>query len=710
MWLALGGAAFAAGCHGGGAEAGNEGMSGATQDDAAGTDAGADDDATASGGGEDSSGGDGSMPPVGGHHGILDCPTTPLPDYGIAASVDLSERFAQSCASCHGSVGQGKDNYPAIPGLLDEAGYIAKVRSGANAMPPFGPDYVTDAELAADYASLVELAGQPGGVAEPTDGPAFWTDTEVEEIYQRGLAVWRKPGVVDGQACANCHSPDGVELAIIGFADDAILRRSQMHVGPEDALVLRDFVHAQRRRLDIAETCSTDWRPFQPGGTVLPGDTANEQDVAFLTVLEDRELLLATGKVVTLDDAKQAFAELQAVDLRRLPIGIALPRLTEDMFNGPEHRDINDYMPPVPTAPNDAAAYFAVEDAYLADPTDVKLYELLELNRTSMNDLGYVEENSGPSNPASNCPFPTTTSWIMDRVTHPKRLSVFVAAHLFREELRQPGSFYDRPLSPFPDAPAPANPAFTLGGFAIEPPCYDRLAYPDWIAAFPEGFRAEFPQQDLDAGAVENATDRVTHVWMMLGQVLDPTLISTDDMQSNKLHYWASRNFAQREVHLPFVYAHRLAVLAEYWTEFRGTPEYPQAGGPFDHAGEAGLHPLLANDNQQAVTGLASVVDPADADLPAADVNRFKGNVIRMLLLLSREQLQQGMAVEADQNYDHCLSVICQVEQTLGYVDGLQGHAEGLATQGFDLELYEADTRILIGEVVDLMNAAPQLE
>lgn len=46
---------------------------------------------------------------------------------------------------------------------------------------------------------------------------------------------------------------------------------------------------------------------------------------------------------------------------------------------------------------------------------------------------------------------------------------------------------------------------------------------------------------------------------MMLGQVLDPTLIGTDHMQDNKIHYWAFRNFTQNEVHLPFVYLHRIA-------------------------------------------------------------------------------------------------------------------------------------------------------
>jgi hypothetical protein len=507
-----------------------------------------------------------------------------------------------------------------------------------------------------------------------------------------------------------------VELAIIGFADDAILRRGQTHVSPEDALVIRDFVHAQRRRLGIARPCSTDWRPFQPGGTALPGADGDEQDAAFLRVLLERGLLVATGQVVTLDDAKQAFAEIQAVDLRQLPIGIPLPRWSEDKFNGPEHRDINDYMPPVPTVPNRPEEYFALEDAYLADPTDAGLYQLLEENRSNMNDLGYAADNAIPRDPNSNCgAFPDSTSWIMENVTFPKRLNVLVAAHLFREEIRAPGSFLARPASPFPDAPVAAAPAFRLGAQAIEPPCYDDLNYPAWIQSFPPGFRDEFPESDLEQGVVEDATNRITHVWMTLGQILDPTLISTHDTQSNKLHYWAARNFRQPEVHLPFVYVHRIASQTKYWSEMRGTAVFPVATGPFDEASRDWLHPLLATENQQAEgRGLQQAIDPRSESLPSEEVNRFKGNLIRMMMLLSRELLQQGASLQTDQNYDHCLAVTCQVEHMNGYVDALEGYAaapEGLAaftTQGFDLELYEGDTRALIAEVLELMAAAPR--
>ena len=244
-------------------------------------------------GGDETSSGPNGVDPARdpkGVSGILGCPTAPLPAYGNAAASTLSVPFQRSCASCHGGAGEGSGKYPALPGSLTQAAFIAKVRAGGGAMPAFGQAFISDDQLVADFAALKVPGGKPGGAAAAS-GPATWSDAKIEELYREGLKVWRKAGSVDGQACTHCHSADAVELAVIGFGDDAILRRGQQHLSAEDALTVRDFVHAQRRRLGIKDVCTTDWRPFQPGGQVLPGSTREEQDAAFLKVLEQRKLL-----------------------------------------------------------------------------------------------------------------------------------------------------------------------------------------------------------------------------------------------------------------------------------------------------------------------------------------------------------------------------------------------------------------------------------
>lgn len=142
---------------------------------------------------------------------------------------------------------------------------------------------------------------------------------------------------------------------------------------------------------------------------------------------------------------------MQALDLRTLPIGVPLPRFTEDRFNGPEHRDINDYMPIVPHIPSDPGAYYAKDDAYLTNPTDAGLIDLVKRQATETNDGGCAATNSVPKSPNSNCPiYDTSTTWLIRNVNEPKRGSVLVAAHLLRQELLVPGSFLARGRSPFP--------------------------------------------------------------------------------------------------------------------------------------------------------------------------------------------------------------------------------------------------------------------
>lgn len=46
--------------------------------------------------------------------------------------------FADNCARCHGSFGQGKGNYPSLQGLsLTQEKIASIIRSGRGKMPPF---------------------------------------------------------------------------------------------------------------------------------------------------------------------------------------------------------------------------------------------------------------------------------------------------------------------------------------------------------------------------------------------------------------------------------------------------------------------------------------------------------------------------------------------------------------------------------------------
>lgn len=90
--------------------------------------------------------------------GVNDGPETldgkPTSDGGPA----LSAAFSRQCSRCHGHRGEGTYlSYPRLPGALDEATFIATVRSGRRDMPAFDPSLIGDSDLKADYAVLKVL-------------------------------------------------------------------------------------------------------------------------------------------------------------------------------------------------------------------------------------------------------------------------------------------------------------------------------------------------------------------------------------------------------------------------------------------------------------------------------------------------------------------------------------------------------------------------
>lgn len=181
-----------------------------------------------------------------------------------------------------------------------------------------------------------------------------------------GIAAWRRLDT-RGQACVSCHSPDGIELSTYGFGRSDVLRRAERHLSSDDGQAI-----AHMLALRVARHDPMIDRPLQPGGTVLPGDTPAERDLAFLRTLPESLPTFATGRIDSEKAALRVRDELLRVDLTKLRIGIPFDRLSEDGFHGPEHRTIAHWIPDVPVrgvSPED-------EDRYLADPSDLSLRRL----------------------------------------------------------------------------------------------------------------------------------------------------------------------------------------------------------------------------------------------------------------------------------------------------------------------------------------------
>ncbi|MDX1641496.1 MAG: hypothetical protein R3220_07345, partial [Balneolaceae bacterium] len=211
-------------------------------------------------------------------------------------------------------------------------------------------------------------------------------EEELNHIIAEGLEAWRKPGAIQaGAACANCHAPDGLDLAYFAFSETTIKRRAKPHTSQfstelsgKDFEKIKKMIEALRIKYNITPKDPMEFRPLQPGGEVLPGNTAADRDLAFGQQLQNMNLLFVSEPVLSLEDAKLHREEWLEVNPRTLKVGIPFNRWSEDPFHGTEHATMADWLPDLPRIPKEGKAeeWYALQDQYLQNPTDENFWEM----------------------------------------------------------------------------------------------------------------------------------------------------------------------------------------------------------------------------------------------------------------------------------------------------------------------------------------------
>ena len=287
--------------------------------------------------------------------------------------------------------------------------------------------------------SIVILGFTLGGCQDPSLSPET-PEPKLDQIIAEGVKAFRKPGAIQqGAACANCHAPDGLDLAYFDIDSKTLKRRAEPHVGEFSHLLsksdfdkIKKMVEALRIKYNITPKDLMDFRPLQPGGEVLPGNTAAERDHAFGQQLTQMDFSFVTEPVLSLEDARRHRDEWLSVNPRTLKVGIPFNRWSEDPAKGPAHATMADWLPDLPRIPRDGRAeeWHAIQDAYLENPTDENFWEMYD-NESRMTQAIF----DGSS----------------ERFFHKKYRSVLMAQHMFRKELMNQDEFPDRPtLAWFP--------------------------------------------------------------------------------------------------------------------------------------------------------------------------------------------------------------------------------------------------------------------
>lgn len=334
------------------------------------------------------------------------------------------------------------------------------------------------------------------------------SEQELDQIITAGLEAWRKVGAIqDGAACANCHAPDGLDLAYFDFGDKTLKRRATPHVSQFSTKLtangfekIKKMIHALRIKYDIEPKNPMDFRPLQPGGEVLPGNTAAERDFSFGRQLENMGFVFVTEPVLSLEDAREHRQAWLDLNPRTLKIGIPFNRWSEDPHHGREHATMADWLPDLPRIPRDGRAqeWYALQDQYLENPTDENFWEMYS------NEHRFTQSIFDGSS---------------RRFFHRKYRSVLMAQHMFRKELMHQNTFPDRPtLAWFPTRDDDTdNPIWDIGltahGLRGGPDDEDDFAMPPDVLL-----------RSKPSGTIEKQMNEIRVPWFYAGWLFDQGL------------------------------------------------------------------------------------------------------------------------------------------------------------------------------------------
>jgi hypothetical protein len=207
-----------------------------------------------------------------------------------------------------------------------------------------------------------------------TTGPV---PTDPKQIYATALEMWRRP--IPKGSCAGCHGADFFDLARIGTNDATLRRRALGDTATQteaESLVLA----VRQMRLDqkLPTENPQTFRPFQPGGAVLPGNTNLERDIRFGKQLKTFSPTIMGARVGTLALAQQSCNELNGINLRTMPTGVEFPLWSSDVFNGNQFGTMNDWVSDIPREPTTQyrAEWLALQSAYLENPSDENFWKM----------------------------------------------------------------------------------------------------------------------------------------------------------------------------------------------------------------------------------------------------------------------------------------------------------------------------------------------
>ena len=467
----------------------------------------------------------------------------------------------------------------------------------------------------------------PESLYAPLNDPAYGTgataanrlsDAQMSTAFTEGLAAWRRIGNHGG--CISCHSPDAFDLALIGYSDADITRRALGHVTAGEAAQIVQLIKAMRQRYKIERPLHPQtFRPLQPGYEVLPGTSAENQDLAFANYLnDDIGLIWAKDRIESRAQALAAQQQLLALDLRKLRIGIPFDRWSEDGFHGAGNLSLSEWVPMMgmQPAPGRAAEWHALHDAYIADPSDANFWAYY----TRMDELLVPVEPAG---------FDKGQTWSLL-----KYKSIQVASHMLRHQsLCYPDSLLGTTGGMVRERSTilARNPLFLTGDHVRRFPLQsddakDSTRFPAYLA----------PTIPTNQTTLRDQNENFFRVWFWMGWTYDPALLRSDSIfQTVEGDYLYASLLARYKVHHAFTVAMTSVAKANATAFFSGT-----GAGVKGHGKWAAFNPFMVLHHIERNRN-----EPPTNDPRRLMHDRMYSNTARMWIYLVQEDLESSGSV-----------------------------------------------------------------
>jgi hypothetical protein len=288
--------------------------------------------------------------------------------------------------------------------------------TNANLALTAAPSNTATSLLTADTAPVVIqineatslVNGKSSGIATVAETQAFVQAVTTvptmseKEAFDIALKLWRNDDLTQHPkgSCAGCHGADFFDLSRIGTTETDVLRRAQVDgATPAQAKALAQAIKDQRVKMNLPATNARTFRPFQPNGSVLLPNLTDprhivqvKRDIAFAQQFETLLPTLMGSRIASLAEAKRAKTELldvlsgtnigganpKLLNLRKLPTGIQYPLWSADFHQGTAEGTFNDWVADIShdAKPDKKAQWIALQDAYLADPSNVNFWNM----------------------------------------------------------------------------------------------------------------------------------------------------------------------------------------------------------------------------------------------------------------------------------------------------------------------------------------------